>query len=172
MFARGVLCQRRKIGYVFPVPTPTTNVSDYLASLSAEQKRELAKVRSVIKKHIPKGYRETMQYGMISYVVPLTRYPEGYLNKQDVPLPFLALAAQKRHCALYLMNVHGDPALERWFRAAWAKSGKKLDMGKSCLRFSSAEDLALDVVGEAIARTPVDAYVERYEAARKKPRQR
>lgn len=154
------------------MPTPVTSVSAYLASLPPERKRELSKVRSVIKKNIPKGYEEIIQYGMISYVVPLTRYPDGYLNKKDVPLPFLSLAAQKHHLALYLMNLYGDPALERWFRAAWAKSGKKLDLGKSCLRFSSAEDLALDVVGEAVARTPVDAYVERYEAARKKPRKR
>lgn len=154
------------------MPTAVTSVSAYLASLPPERKRELSKVRSVIKKNIPKGYEEIIQYGMISYVVPLTRYPDGYLNKKDVPLPFLSLAAQKHHLALYLMNLYGDPALERWFRAAWAKSGKKLDLGKSCLRFSSAEDLALDVVGEAVARTPVDAYVERYEAARKKPRKR
>ena len=122
----------------------------------------------MIKKNIPKGYKETIQYGMISYVVPLTRYPAGYLNKKDVPVPFLSLGAQKNYLALYLLNVYGDPALERWFRAAWAKSGKKLDMGKSCLRFTNVEDLALDVIAEVVSRTPVDAFVERYEKSRKK----
>jgi hypothetical protein len=154
------------------VANQATSVSEYLSNLPDERKRALSKVRTTIKKNIPKGYRETMQYGMISYVVPLSRYPEGYLNKRDVPLPFVCLAAQKSHLALYLMNVYGDPALEKWFRAAWAKSGKKLDMGKSCLRFARADDLALDVIGEAVSRTSVDAYVERYEASRKKPRKR
>jgi hypothetical protein len=154
------------------VANQATSVSEYLASLPDERKRALSKVRAVIKKNIPKGYRETMQYGMISYVVPLTRYPDGYLKKKDVPLPFLSLGAQKNYLALYLMNVYGDPALEKWFRAAWSKSGKKLDMGKSCLRFRGTDDLALDVIGEAVSRTSVDAYVERYEASRKQPRTR
>jgi hypothetical protein len=123
-------------------------------------------VRSVIKKNLPKGYVETMQYGMISYVVPLKRYPAGYLGKKDVPLPFVCLAAQKNHLSLYLMNVYGNPKLERWFHAAWDKSKKKLDMGQPCIRFRLADDLALDVVGEAIARTPVNATIERYEAVK------
>lgn len=159
-------------GYSRRVQSQAATVSEYLSSLPPERKRELSKVRAVIRKHLPKGYRETMQYGMISYVVPLSRYPEGYLNKKDVPLPYLSLGAQKSHLALYLMNVYGSPELEQWFRAAWAKSGKKLDMGKSCVRFSRAEDLALDVVGEAVSRTPVDAFVERHEAARQQPRKR
>jgi hypothetical protein len=148
------------------VHSKAATVSEYLKSLPEDRRKELSKVRSVIKKHIPKGYKETLQYGMISYVVPLSLYPAGYLNKKDVPLPFVSLAAQKSHLALYLMNVSGDPKLERWFRGAWAKTKKKLDMGKACVRFEVADDLALEVVGEVIARTPVAAYVERYEAAR------
>jgi hypothetical protein len=148
------------------VQSKATTVSEYLESLPEDRRKELSKVRSVIKKHMPKGYKETMQYGMISYVVPLSIYPKGYLNKKDVPLPFVSLAAQKSHLALYLMNVSGDPELERWFHAAWAKTKKKLDMGKACVRFKAADDLALDVVGEVVARTPVAAYIERYEAAR------
>jgi len=124
-------------------------------------------VRAAIKKALPKGYRETLQHGMITYVVPLTIYPEGYLRKKDVPLPFVSLAAQKNHLALYLMNVYGDAKLERWFRSAWAKSGKKLDMGKSCLRFQVAEDLALDVVSQVVAKTSVKEYVARYEVSRR-----
>src|SRR5262245_49296162 len=135
-----------------------TSVTEYLASLPAERRKELATVRAAIKKRLPKGYAETLQYGMISYVVPLKLYPGGYLGKKDVPLPFASLAAQKNYFAVYLMNVYGDPELERWFRGAFAKSGKKLDMGKSCVRFKRAEDLPLEVIAEAVARTPVDDY--------------
>jgi hypothetical protein len=143
-------------------------VSAYLSSLPAARRKELAKVRAVVRKNLPEGYVETMQYDMISYVVPLALYPAGYLGKKDVPLPFLSLAAQKNYFALYLMNVYGNPALERWFKRSWKQSGKKLDMGKSCLRFRAADDLALDVVAEAIARTPVSDTIARYEKARRR----
>ena len=123
-------------------------------------------MRRVIQQHLPKGYVEALEYGMIGYVVPLKKFPEGYLGKKDVPLPFVSLAAQKQHLAVYLTNVYADPELERWFRAAYAKSGKKLDMGKSCVRFEKAEDLALDVIGGAIARTTVEAHIERYLSVR------
>jgi len=146
--------------------TKATTVVEYLASLPPERRRELATVRKAVKRALPKGYAEIIQYGMISYVVPLKLFPEGYLGKKDVPLSCVSLAAQKNFYALYLMNVYGSSELERWFRAAYAKSGKKLHMGKSCVRFKSAADLALDVVCEAIARTPVSDFVERYVAAR------
>lgn len=145
-----------------------TTATEYLKSLDAEPRAELTKVRAAIKKALPKGYAETMQYGMISYVVPLKLYPAGYLGKKDVPLPFVSLAAQKRHLALYLMNVNGNPELERWFKAEWKRSGKKLDMGKACLRFANADDLALDVVTESIARCPLKDFVARYEMSRAK----
>jgi hypothetical protein len=144
--------------------TPT----EYLKSLEPAQRGPLAKVRAAIKQHLPKGYVETMQYGMITYVVPLTLYPAGYLGKKDVPLPFVSLAAQKRHLALYLMNVNGNAELERWFKAEWKRSGKKLDMGKSCLRFTTLDDLVLDVVTESIARSSLNDFIARYEAARRK----
>jgi hypothetical protein len=141
------------------------NVSEYLAALPAERKQALSQVRSLIKKHLPKGYAETMQYGMISYVVPLTTFPDGYLGKKDVPLPYLSLASQKSHLAVYLMGLYGDPELARWFTAAWKASGKKLDMGKSCLRFKAVSDLALDVLGEAVAKLPVQTFIAQYSAA-------
>lgn len=150
------------------MPSIVTTPAEYLKSLEAEPRAVLSKVRAAIKKHLPKGYAETIQYGMISYVVPLKLYPAGYLGKKDVPLPFVSLAAQKRHFALYLMNVNGNPELERWFKAEWKRSGKKLDMGKSCLRFAALDDLALDVVTESIARCPVNDFVARYEASRAK----
>jgi hypothetical protein len=145
------------------------SIAEYLASLPEERRSALEQVRAVIRKHLPQGYAEQMQYGMISYVVPLALYPAGYLNKQDVPLPFVSLASQKQHMAIYLMNVDGNPELEAWFQAAWRKSQKKLDMGKSCLRFKRVEDLALDVLGEAVARSPIADYISRYELAHKPP---
>jgi hypothetical protein len=146
--------------------TSAKTPAEYLATLPAERRKELAVVRRVIKQHLPKGYVETMQYGMISYVVPLKLYPAGYLGKKDVPVPYVSLAAQKGHLALYLMNVYGNSKLERWFKAAWEKSGKKLDMGKSCVRFETAEALPLDVIAEAIERTPLKDHVERYATTR------
>jgi hypothetical protein len=143
-----------------------TTVDGYLSELPAERRKEVSLVRAAMKKHVPKGYSEIIQYGMISYVVPLKLYPAGYLGKPDVPVPFASLASQKNHLSLYLMNVSGDPKLVSWFRAAWAKSGKKLDMGKSCIRFKKAEDLALDVIGEALQRTPVSEYIARYDSTR------
>jgi uncharacterized protein DUF1801 len=145
------------------------SVAEYLATLPADRRGAIEQVRSVIRQHLPQGYAEQMQYGMISYVVPLALYPAGYLNEEDMPLPFVSLASQKRHMAIYLMNVSGDPELAAWFKAAWQKSQKKLDMGKSCLRFERVDDLALDVLGEAVARSPIADYISRYELARKPP---
>lgn len=144
------------------------SVASYLSGLEPEQKRALSAVRKVIKQHLPRGYVETMQYGMISYVVPLKLYPAGYLGKKDVPVPYVSLAAQKNYSSVYLMGVYGDAKLAKWFAAAWKKSGKKLDMGKSCLRFESADDLALDVLGQAVASVPVTELVARYEQARRR----
>ncbi len=142
-------------------------VAKYLAALSPDRRKAIATVRSVIKEHLPSGYAETMQYGMISYVVPLRLYPAGYLGKPDVPLPFVSLASQKNHMAVYLTNVYADPKLDAWFKAAWRNAGKKLDMGKSCLRFRQLDELALDVLGQAVARTPVAEHAARYEQSRK-----
>jgi hypothetical protein len=142
------------------------SVEQYFAALEPERRAALQTVRKLIARRMPKGYEQTLQYGMPTWVVPLATYPAGYLGKKDVPLPYVSLAAQKQHMAVYLMGVYGDPRLLKSFTAAWKKSGKKLDMGKSCLRFKSVEDLALDALGDAIASVPVLEYVERYERAR------
>ena len=113
--------------------------------------------------NLPDGFEEVVQYGAISYVVPLERYPGTY-NGQ--PLAVASLANQKNHMALYLMGVYGEEGSQQWLRQRWATTGKKLDMGKSCLRFERLDDLALDVVGEAIARTSVDDFVAAYERSR------
>jgi uncharacterized protein YdhG (YjbR/CyaY superfamily) len=143
-----------------------STVEGYLAELPADRRAALEKVRAVIRKRLPPGYEESVGWGMISYGIPLSRYPDTY-NGQ--PLCVAAIASQKSHMAVYLMSVYGDPELERWFADAYAKSGKKLDMGKSCVRFTRVEDLALDVIGQTIARVGVDDFIARYEAARAKP---
>jgi hypothetical protein len=119
-------------------------------------------VRDVILANLPAGYEEGVQFGMIGYYVPLSVFPDTY-NKQ--PLGYLALANQKNYMSLYLNNVYGDPATERWFKERYAASGKRLDMGKSCLRFKRLEDLPLDLIAETVARTPVDQFIAGYQAA-------
>lgn len=143
-------------------------VAEYLAKLPEDRRRELQAVRKVIKKHLPKGYVETMQYGMIGYVVPLKLYPPGYHCRPNEPLPYAGLASQKNSMTLYLCSVYQHKGMDSWFRKAFKDSGKKLDMGKSCIHFKKAEDLPLDVIGKAVARLPVKEFVRIYEAARKK----
>lgn len=144
----------------------SASVAEYLASLPADRRATLEAVRKVIKANLD-GYEEGMQYGMIGYYVPHESYPAGYHCDPKQPLPFGGLASQKQKCSLHLMGLYvGDGAneLTRWFQQAWAKTGKKLDMGKACIRFKDVDDLALDVIGEAIRRMPAKTYVARYEA--------
>jgi hypothetical protein len=120
-------------------------------------------VREVILANLPKGYEETIQYGMIGYVVPHSLYPAGYHCDPKQALPYVLLGSQKSHLALHLVCAYGDPATDAWFRKTYAATGKKLDMGKACLRFKKAEDLPLEVIGQLIARTSVKAYIARTE---------
>lgn len=140
-------------------------VKEYLDELPADRRKEIARVRSVVRKHLPKGYREGMNFGMISYEIPLERYPDTY-NKQ--PLGYAGLAAQKNYNTLYLMGAYADPELRRRLEDAFEESGLKMDMGKSCLHFRTAADLPLDAIGEVIGAMPPEAMIARYEAARKK----
>ena len=141
-----------------------TSVSAYLSSLPPDERADIRKVRSVIRKNLPKGFKEDVQWGMICYTIPLSRYSDTY-NGQA--LCYAALAAQKNYHAVYLMNVYGNKVTEKWFRAQYKASGKRLDMGKSCVRFKRADDLPLDLIGEAIARTSVDDYILNYEKSRR-----
>jgi hypothetical protein len=147
------------------VNSGAASVAAYLRELPAERRAVLAAVRAVVRKNLPAGYRETMNWGLICYEIPLARYPDTY-NGQ--PLCYAALAAQKNHNALYLTDVYQDPARAKRLADAFRKAGKKLDMGKSCLRFRKVEDLALEAVGDIIARTPPDAFIARYEASRRR----
>ena len=142
----------------------STSVADYLAELPADRKAAITAVRTVIRKNLPKGLVEQMQYGMITYVVPHQRYPAGYHCNPKDALPFASLASQKNHMALYLMTVSQSPAMTEWLTEQFALAGKKLDMGKSCIRFKKVESLPLDVIGEAMARVSVDEYIAAYEA--------
>ncbi len=141
---------------------PTT-VEEYLAEQSLEKREALAEVRRVILENLQAGYEEVMQYRMISYVIPLARYPKTY-NKQ--PLAYLSLAAQKRYMSIYLMGVYCDRETESWFVQRYRDSGKRLDMGKACVRFRTLDDLPLDLVGEAVAMTSVEDFIQCYETAR------
>ncbi len=140
-----------------------TTAEEYLDELPDDRREMVEAVRSVVRANLPEGYEEMVQFGMISYVVPLERYPKTY-NRQA--LQYAAIASQKNYVSLYLMNVYADAEAERWFLDGYRASGKRLDMGKSCVRFRSLDDLPLDLVAEAVARTTVDEYIALYEAAR------
>jgi hypothetical protein len=141
-----------------------STVEAYLESLPSDRRAALQAVREVILKNLDGGYEEGVQYGMIGYYVPHRVFPPGYHCDPRQPLPFASLASQKNYMSVYLMGVYGDTGELRWFEDAWAKTGKKLDMGKSCVRFKKVEDLALDVIGAVIKRMPAKKYVEQYQA--------
>ena len=141
------------------------SVEDYLQELPRERREILQAVRKVVLDNLPAGYVETMNWGMISYEIPLERYPDTY-NKR--PLMYAALASQKNYMSLYLMCVYSHKESRVRFEEEFKASGKKLNMGKSCVRFKRLEDLPLDVVGEAIAGTSVDAYIRFYQESRTK----
>ena len=140
-----------------------TTVDQYLAELPAERREVVAAVREAILRHLPAGYQETISWGMISYEIPLAQYPTTY-NGQ--PLGYVALAAQKNYYALYLLRVNGDPELEARLKEAFSRAGKKLDMGKACLRFRKLADVPWDAIGEVVASTSPAQYIAHYEAAR------
>lgn len=139
-----------------------TTVEAYLDALPDDRRAAVSALRDLIVANLPAGYEETMQYGMISYVVPSERYPETY---NDQPLTYIGLASQKRHMALYLNGVYGDR--EATFRERYEAAGKKLDMGKSCVRFTALDKLPLDVIAEEVARVGPDDLIAQYEDARR-----
>jgi Domain of unknown function (DU1801) len=138
----------------------------YLASLPDERRTAIEAVREVILDNLPKGYEESIGMGMLMYSVPLSRCPDTYNGH---PLLYVALASQKNYMSLYLMSVYGHKPTEQWFREQFKARGKKLDMGKSCVHFKTIDDLPLDVIGETVAKVPVDTWVSLYQQSRKKP---
>lgn len=138
-------------------------VEEYLASLPEDRREVISYLRDEILKVLPKGYEEVMNWGMITYQVPLNVYPDTY-NKQ--PLAFVALASQKNHLAIYLMAAYSQDGEEGWLREQFEKAGKKLDMGKSCIRFKKVDDIALQPILEIIQKTEMEPYIERFRSLR------
>ena len=135
-----------------------STVEEYLGQLPEDRRAAIQIVRKVILKHMPRGYEEVLQYGMLGYVVPLKVFPAGYLNRKNEPLPYICLASQKNYMSIYMMSVYGDAETE--FRKEYKATGKRLDMGKCCVRFRKLEDLPLDVIGRAVARYPMKKWIE------------
>jgi hypothetical protein len=138
-------------------------VESYLAELPAERRAIISAVRDMVRKNLPKGYVESMGFGMISYSVPLSRLADTY-NKQ--PLMYVALAAQKNFNSIYLMGVYADADRAKRFKDGFARAGKRLDIGKSCVHFKALADLPLDVIGETIANVSVEDYIALYQRSR------
>jgi hypothetical protein len=144
----------------------TGTIEEYIQRLPEDRREMVSKLRRTILQNMPKGLEETTNYGMISYVVPLSRYPKGYLGKKDTPLPFISLASQKNYVSLYLMSLYGDTKSETWFKDEYAKTGKKLSMGKSCVRWKKMEDIPFELVAKAVSRVSVARHIASYEKAR------
>jgi len=145
------------------MPSEVQDVEEYLASLPEDRREAITAIREVILKNLPKGYEEGVQWGMPSYFVPLSEYPSGYNCQPDQPLPFVGFASQKNHMAFYGFCIYIDEVLKDRFVEDWKKTGKKLDMGKSCVRFKKLEDVPLKVIGDAVKRVPMKKYIKQYE---------
>lgn len=146
-----------------------TSPEKYIEELPEERQAGFKKLRAVIKKNLPKGFKEEMNYGMIGYVVPHSIYPAGYHCDPKLPLPFLAIASQKNFIAVYHMGIYMDPVLFKWFTDAHAKaSPKKLDMGKSCIRYKKPEDIPLELIGELAAKMSPEEWIALYESKLKR----
>lgn len=141
-----------------------TSVSEYLASLPEDRREAIQALRKVILANMDPLLEEGMTYGMIGYYVPHRHYPNGYHCDPKQPLPYAGLASQKNHMSLYTMSVYGHMPTLEWFQKEWAKTGKKLDMGKSCIRFKKLDDIPLDVIGELFRRVSAEKYIANYES--------
>lgn len=142
---------------------PVLTVKEWLASVPAERKDAIRAVRKVVNDNLPDGYVETVDWGVLAWVVPLTTLPDTYNGR---PLMLAGLGAHNKVMTIYLMTVYGDPAIRKEFTAAYKKAGKKLDMGGCCVHFKTLADLPLDVIGETIARVSMDKYVAHYQQSR------
>lgn len=137
---------------------------EYLADLTPERREVMEKLRQVVLNNLPEGFEEIMNYGMIGYVVPHSIYPDGYHCTPELPLPFLNLASQKNHIGFYHMGIYSDPKLLEWFTSEFPKhSERKLDMGKSCIRFKNPNDIPYELLGELVSKVSVSDWIETYE---------
>jgi len=142
-----------------------TNAQEYFANLPDDRRAILEKLYQVIKDNLPTGFSEHASYGHIGFVVPFSTYPNGYHCDTTQPLPFIGVASQKNHIAIYHMGIYMDQKILDWFVTEFPKySKKKLDMGKSCIRFKKIEDIPFDLIGELATKITVEAYVNLYES--------
>lgn len=142
---------------------------EYVDSLPDDRKKAIKKLRTIIKKNLSKGFKESMQYGMLGYVVPLSVYPDGYHCKADTPLPFMNLASQKNFIAVYHMGMYADKKILNWFTKEYAKRVEgKLDMGKSCVRFKKIDQIPYELIGELAGKMSSEAWIKLYEKNIKK----
>lgn len=147
------------------MPTKATTITAYLKELPEDRKIAMEKLRSTLKAKLPKGFEETMSYGMIGYVVPHSLYPAGYHCDPKLPLPFINIASQKNFIALYHLGLYADETLMKWFTSEYGKQvPTKLDMGKSCIRFKKPELIPLELIAELAGKITVQDWVHRYEA--------
>ncbi len=141
-----------------------TTVDQYINELPADRQKAIASLRKVIKKNLPKGFKEEMNYGMIGYVVPHTLYPKGYHCDPKMPLPFMNIASQKNFIAVYHMMVYADKNVLDWFVNEYEKNTTaKLDMGKSCIRFKKLEAIPYSIIGELAGKFTVNDWINKYE---------
>jgi Domain of unknown function (DU1801) len=146
-----------------------TTPEAYIAEMPEERQKAFSKLRNVIKKKLPKGFKEGMGYGMMGWSVPHSKYPAGYHCNPKDPLPFMGIASQKNFIAVYHMGVYADPKLLKWFTAAHAiASPKKLDMGKSCIRYKKPDDIPFELIGELASKITPDEWIAIYEKVLKK----
>ena len=140
------------------------SVEDYIAKVSEEKRPGIIKLRKTIKNNLPQGFIETLNYGMIGYVVPHNIYPGGYHVNSKLPLPFLNIAAQKNYIALYHCGIYANPELLQWFKEEYAKLPlNKLDMGKSCIRFKNPKKIPFELIGELVSKMSVKEWISLYE---------
>ncbi|GEM01061.1 protein of unknown function (DU1801) [Halolactibacillus halophilus] len=145
------------------------DVAQYIASHDEKWQEAFLSLYETVKAHIPKGFSETMQYGMPSFVVPLDIYPAGYLRDNITPLPFISLAIQKRHIAFYHMGIYTDKDLLEWFEEAYPDHIKtKLNMGKSCIRFTNPKTMPFELIAELVSKVSVEEWIEQYENSGRK----
>ena len=143
--------------------------AEYVDSLPDERKSVIENIRKTVLDNLPEGFEETMGYGMLGYVVPHSIYPSGYHCDPKTPLPFISVASQKNFIAFYHMGIYADEKLLKWFQEEFLKySKKKLDMGKSCIRFKKAEDIPYELIGELANKMSPQDWIERYESVFRK----
>ncbi|MCK7589293.1 DUF1801 domain-containing protein [Subsaxibacter sp. CAU 1640] len=146
-----------------------TSPEDYISQVPEERQATLKKLRKTVKDNLPKGFEEGIQYGMIGYFVPHSTYPDGYHCTPSEPLPFMSFASQKNSVNLYHSGIYAVPEIHDWFVSEYPKHSKrKLDMGKSCIRFKNMDDIPFDLIGELCKKLTVDEWIAIYEKALKK----